>query len=519
MGNSFSANSVYNYISQIITLYDAASNPHYSYDDTDNIDTCDVDKALVSQLKKSIMRLFNTYSTLVYNEKENTVYKKIENNHDAQIYRYYSNGAVYLVTYGDKRDYVKKKESVTLCDSIIYCNIAVFLDPYNIPLKMQKLINDNKDKVIENQKNTAIEEKKREIRKTTKKPSSKHIDGPHGNIKDFLCFNKNTYTWIFDNYNNGYNDFIKFQAKKWYGKEINVNMSKKSVFFTKIFPPNMYKIYETLNKLNDFYNIRVGKNEMINTFYYKDPVYDRDGHKIREAIIDTSELGFLGGTHYNEDYLDNAYFPIIKVIDDIMKKTYNQKNFEKMFRAIDNGGQFRRYLHSYGLLRYAYNTTAIIDDDIKDKEAAIKDLILPDNIVKPVSLFLGAKNKDHFEKMVNDYHYYDRTSYNRIRELLKDDNAIKLDDIKMTSYLVAYSNETNKDRYQYRYLRVNNYIPNPALHFFCTAYKNFVEQVKACEFGEEWLKFRGFIAPDPPAKKKNSKKTKTKTKKEAKKND
>ena len=109
MGNSFSANSVYNYISQIITLYDAASNPHHSYDDTDNIDTCDVDKALVSQLKKSIMRLFNTYSTLVYNEKENTVYKKIENNHDAQIYRYYSNGAVYLVTYGDKRDYVKKK--------------------------------------------------------------------------------------------------------------------------------------------------------------------------------------------------------------------------------------------------------------------------------------------------------------------------------------------------------------------------------------------------------------------------
>ena len=282
----------------------------------------------------------------------------------------------------------------------------------------------------------------------------------------------------------------------------------------------MYKIYETLNKLNDFYNIRVGKNEMINTFYYKDPVYDRYGHKIREAIIDTSELGFLSGTYYNDDYLDNAYFPIIKVIDDIMKKTYNQKNFEKMFHVMNDEGHIGRFLNRYGLFRYAYNTTAIIDDDIKDKEAAIKDLILPDNIVKPVPLFLGAKNKDHFEKMVNDYRsYYDRTSYSRIRELLKDDNAIKLDDIKMTSYLVAHSNETNKDRYQYRYFRVNNYIPNPALHFFCTAYKNFVEQVKACEFGEEWLKFRGFIAPDPPAEKKSSKKTKTKTKKEVKKND
>ena len=120
--------------------------------------------------------------------------------------------------------------------------------------------------------------------------------------------------------------------------------------------------------------------------------------------------------------------------------------------------------------------------------------------------------------MVNDYYSYDKSSYGCIRELLKD-NAIKLDDIKMTSYLVAHSNETNKDRYQYRYFRVNNYIPNPVLHFFCTAYKNFVEQVKACEFGEEWLKFRGFIAPAPPAEKKSSKKTKTKTKKEVKKND
>lgn len=513
MKSLFDRNGVYNYIFRMISLYDIASDPHHSYDNTDNVDTCDVDKVLINQLKKSIMRLFNTYGILVYNEKENTVYKKIESAYDTHAYRYYSNGAVYFVHCSKRND--EEKESDILCRSAY--KTAIFLNAYNIPSKMQKLIDDNKNKVIENQKNTAIEEKKREIRKTTKKPSSKHIDGPHGNIKDFLCFNKNT--WIFDNYNNGYNDFIKFQAKKWYGKELNVNMSKKSVFFTKIFPPNMYKIYETLNKLNDFYNIHVGKNEMINTFYYKDPVYDRYGHKIREAIVDTSELGFLSGTHYNDDYLDNVYFSIIKVIDDIMKKTYNQKNFEKMFCAIDDGGQFRRYLHSYGLLRYAYNTTAIIDDNIKDKEAAIKDLILPDNIVKPVSLFLGAKNKDHFEKMVNDYHYYDRTSYNRIRELLKDDNAIKLDDIKMTSYLVAYSNKTNKDRYQYRYCRVNNYIPNPALHFFCTAYKNFVEQVKACEFGEEWLKFRGFIAPDPPAKKKNSKKTKTKTKKEAKKND
>lgn len=518
MGNSFSANSVYNYISQMITLYNAASNPHHSYDDTDNVDTCDVDKALVSQLKKSIMRLFNTYSTLVYNEKENTVYKKIENNYDAQIYRYYSNGAVYSITYGDKRDYVEKKESVvTLCDSIIFCEIAVFLDPYNVPPKMQKLIDDNKDKIIANQKNTAIEEKQDKIKKTIKKSSSKQIDGPYSNIKNFLCFNKNT--WFFDNRNNGYNDFIKFQAKKWYGKEININMIKKSTFFTKIFPPNMYKIYEALNKLNDLYNIRVGKNEMINTFYYKDPVYDKYGHKIREAIIDTSELGFLSGTYYDDDYLDNAYFPIIKAINDIMKKTYNQGNFEKMFRAIDNGGQLRRFLHSYGLLRHTYNTGAIIDDDIKDKEAAIKDLTLPDNIVKPVSLFLGAKNKDHFEKMVNDYYSYDKSSYGCIRELLKDNNAIKLDDIKMTSYLVTHSNKTSKDRYQYRYFRVNNYIPNPALHFFCTAYKNFVEQVKACEFGEEWLKFRGFIAPDPPAKKKSGKKTKTKTKKEVKKND
>lgn len=516
MKSLFDRNGVYNYIFRMISLYNIASDPHYSYDDTDNVDTCDVDKVLINQLKKSIMRLFNTYGILVYNKNENTVYKKIESKYDTHAYRYYSNGAVYFVTCNKRND--EGKESDILCHSA--CNIAIFLNAYDIPSKMQKLIDDNKNKVIENQKNTAIEEKKREIRKTTKKSSSKQIDGPYSNIKDFLCFNKNA--WVFDNYNNGYNDFIKFQAKKWYGKEININMTKKSAFFTKIFPPNMYKIYETLNKLNDFYNIRVGKNEMINTFYYKDPVYDGYGHKIREvAIIDNSESGFLSGTYHNDDYLDNAYFPIIKVINDIMKKTYNQENFEKMFRAIDNGGQLRRFLHCYGLLslRYAYNTTAIIDDDIKDKEAAIKDLILPDNIVKPVSLFLGAKNKDHFEKMVNDYHYYDRTSYDRIRELLKDDNAIKLDDIKMTSYLVACSNEINKDRYQYKYLRVNNYIPNPALHFFCTAYKNFVEQVKACEFGEEWLKFRGFIAPDPPAKKKNSKKTKTKTKKEAKKND
>ena len=82
MGNSFSENSVYNYISQMIALYNAASNPHHSYDDTDNVDTCDVDKVLINQLKKSIMRLFNTYGILVYNKNENTVYKKIESAYD-----------------------------------------------------------------------------------------------------------------------------------------------------------------------------------------------------------------------------------------------------------------------------------------------------------------------------------------------------------------------------------------------------------------------------------------------------
>ena len=515
MNRFFYGGNAYNYIHQMIALYSTASNPHYSYDDTDNVDTCDIDKALVSQLKKSIMRLFNTYGTIVYNEKENTVYKKIENNYDEHVYRYYSNGVVYLITY--YRKYNNKEESVVLCDSTN--KVTVFLDPYNVPSKMQKLIDDNKNKVIENQKNTAIEEKKRKIKKTIRKSPSKQINGPYSNIKNFLCFNKKNAKFFYD-YNNGYNDFIKFQAKKWYGKDININMTKKSAFFTKIFPPNMYKIYEALSKINDSYNACIGKNEIINTFYYKDPVYDRYGRDIRRAR-NVSELGFLNNTYYNDEYLDNAYLSIIKVINDIMEKTYNQENFEKMFYAMDDSGYLGRFFASgYDrFFRYRYDTTAIIDDNIKNKEAAIKDLILPDNIVKPISLFLGAKNKDHFEKMVNDHCSLDEFSRSCMKELLKDNNAIKLDDIKMTSYLVACSNEINKDRYQYKYFRVNNYIPNPALHFFCTAYKNFVEQVKACEFGEEWLKFRGFIAPDLPAEKKSSKKTKTKTKKEVKKND
>ncbi len=134
-----------------------------------------------------------------------TVYKKIEGAYDTHAYRYYSNGAVYLVNYGKNN---KKKESVALCDSIIYCNIAVFLDPYNIPLKMQKLINDNKDKVIENQKNEAIKKKQNKIKKTIKKSSDKQLNDPYSNIKNFLCFNKDAE--FFHNYNNRYNDFIKF---------------------------------------------------------------------------------------------------------------------------------------------------------------------------------------------------------------------------------------------------------------------------------------------------------------------
>ena len=78
MKSLFDRNGVYNYIFRMISLYDIASDPHYSYDNTDNVDTCDVDKVLINQLKKSIMRLFNTYGILVYNENENTVYKKIE---------------------------------------------------------------------------------------------------------------------------------------------------------------------------------------------------------------------------------------------------------------------------------------------------------------------------------------------------------------------------------------------------------------------------------------------------------
>ena len=134
----------------------------------------------------------------------------------------------------------------------------------------------------------------------------------------------------------------------------------------------MYKIYEALSKLNASYNACVEKNEIINTFYYKDSVYGRYGHKIYDPP-NVDELGFLGDTHcfyYRDDYLDNAYFSIIKIIDDIMKKTYNQENFEKMFYAINNREQVKRFWGDRynGVFRYEYDFNAIIDDDIEDKE-------------------------------------------------------------------------------------------------------------------------------------------------------
>lgn len=516
---NYMGGNIFGYINNMISFYNTVSNPHNSYDDTDNADTCDIDRALVNQLKKSIMRLFNTYGVIVYNENENTVYKVIEGSgaiNQSSVYRYYPNGMVYSVTiYGKNKVKENERKNFALCHSGCYYKPVVFLDTYSIPSKMQKLIDNNKDKVIEDQKNEAIKKKQREIKKTIRKSSSKQINSPYGNVKKFLCFNKTS--GFFDDYNNGYNDFIKFQAKKWYGKEINLSMTKKSAFFTKLFPPNMYKIYEALSKLNDSYNACVGKDEIINTFYYKDPVYNRDGRKTQEG--EWVKLGFSNTSwelYCSNFFLDSNYWPVIKLIDDIRRKTCDHKIFEKMFYPMDNEGNSRRYFDNNGLFRCRHDIK-IIDDDIENKEAAIKDLILPDNIIKPVPLFLGAKDKDHFEKMVNDYCSSNHT-YSCVKKLLKDNNAIKLNNIKMTSYLIAYSNQISEDKYQYKYFRVNNYIPNPALHFFCAAYKDFIEQVKACEFGEEWLKFRGFIAPDPPAEKK-SKKTKAKTKKEVKKND
>lgn len=514
--------NAYQYAYDMINFYNTASNPYNSYDNTDNADTCDIDRALVNQLKKSIMRLFNTYGTLVYNENENTVYKVIEGfeaTDHSSVYRYYPNGMVYSVDiHGKNKVEENERKNFTLCRSGCSYSPATFLDTYTIPSKMQKLIDNNKDKVIEDQKNKAIKEKQRKIKKTIRKSPSKQINDPYGNIKKFLYFNKTS--GFFDDHNNGYNDFIKFQAKKWYGKEINLSMSNKSVFFTKLFPPNMYKIYEALSKVNDFYNIRVRKNEMINTFYYKDPIYDKYGCKLQGEKW--NKLGFTDSSwefFYNDYFLNTDYWSVIKSIDDIIEKTCNYEIFEKMFYPTDSNGNFERYLYNSNRLRHRHDVS-FINDNVENKEATIKDLILPDHILKPVPLFLGAKNKEHFENMVNDY-CSNSHPYSFIKGLLRDNSAIKLNGIKMTSYLIAYSDKLKEEdrynRYQYKYLRVNNYIPNPILYFFCAAYKDFVEQVKACEFGEEWLKFRGFIAPDPPAEKKVSKKTKTKAKKEAKK--
>lgn len=403
------------------------------------------DKKIHDAIKKDILTIFNKCGKKVYNKTENSFYKRIMDEDSdycetKRSYRYYPNGLVYFVT--KNKNEIEEEYALSsdngLCPTIV-------LKEYKVPVSFEKKIEANKEKVKEAQLKAISEQKKKEARR--KAIADKKECQKNGEYKK----PKNPYLSFLDEMGyqsrNIHSNFIRYQLSKWY-KDI-----KKPVV-PKIFRdhPPLYKIMEKLNQINEDINLKT----MIKDIHYEYQAKDDDrndliyGWSPSNILSKYPAIANLNAIQGEIDTLirDKVCNDYIYLLDYIVPYTYH------------HGGFFTCVLNENDYI------------DISDKNIRTG--------------FILIKDKKTFETIKTEK---PNTLYdgNIILNKPKYQNKI---DVKLSDESLHYPT-----MYKHGIYDGKNIIASPYLSMFCEAWPAFIEKVKECEYGEEWLERVGFIPP------------------------
>lgn len=404
------------------------------------------DKKIHDATKKAILTIFNKYGKKVYNKTENSFYKRIMDEDSdycetKRSYRYYPNGLVYYVHFVTKNKNEIEEEYALSSDNGLCPTIV--LKEYKVPVSFEKKIEANKEKIKEAQLKVISEQKKKEARRKViadKKECKKNVEDekPENPYLSFLngmgYRNRNIHS-----------NFIRYQSSKWY-KDI-----KKPVV-PKIFRdhPPLYKIMEKLNKINEDINLKTVVEDIHYEYQAKDDrddlIYKWSTSNILRKHPAIANLNAIQGEIDTliRDKVCNDY---TYLLDHIVLYTYHHSGFTCVLNEND-------YI------------------DISDKNIRTG--------------FILIKDKKTFETIKtekpNTLH-----GGNIILNKPKYQNKI---DVKLSDESLHYPT-----MYKHGIYDGKNIIASPYLSMFCEAWPVFIEKVKECEYGEEWLEYVGFIPP------------------------
>ena len=406
------------------------------------------DERIPDAVKKTILVIFNKYGEKVYNKTENSFYKRIIDKNTnyykaTYCYRYYPNGLVYYVDFGSKNKNTVDEE-YPLPSSDNFIRTTIMLKEYKIPASFEKKIKINREKIKEEQLKAIDEQKKREAKR--KAAADKKIAVEATNIEQ-----KNPCLSFLDGMGyssrNIHSNFIRYQLSKWY-KGI------KKPIVPKIFRDNLplYKIMEKLNQINEDINLKTVKD----IHYEYQAKNDCD-----DLIYEWGSTNNILGKYSAMKILNTIHNEIDTLIEDKICK-----NYEYLFQFIING--FGCNKHTCVLWQQGYTATS--DRSI-------------------ITHFVLIKDKKTFETIKAEK---PRTLYNNTIVLDKPKYLNEVD-VKLSdecSYLLGY-----RKAYRHGIYDGKNIIAFPFLAMICEAWPVFIEKVKECEYGEEWLERVGFIPP------------------------
>lgn len=408
---------------------------------------CDIDdEKIYDATKKAILTIFNKYGEKVYNKTENSFYKRImyEKSKYRNVecsYRYYPNGLVYYIYFGNNKNNIE--EEYALFDG---SNLGptLALKEYKTPISFEKKIEANKEKIKETQLQAISEQKEKEARRKAiadRKKAKKAVktEKPKNPYLSFL--DEMGYPSRFARSN-----FIRYQLSKWY-KDI------KKPIVPKIFRDNppLYKIMEKLNKINEDINLKTMVKDLHYEYQAKD---DRD-----DLIYEWGSTNNILGKCSVMANLNTIHDEIDTLIEDKVCK-----NYAYLFQLIIDRFTCNKY--TCVLSKNEYIDTS---NNIETRFALIKDKKTFETIKaeKPKAL--------HIRNIILDKPKY------------TNEVDVKLsDEISISHYRKAYKHGIYDGK---------NIIAFPYLAMICEAWPAFIEKVKECEYGEEWLERVGFIPP------------------------
>ena len=403
------------------------------------------DEKIYDATKKAILTIFNKYGEKVYNKTENSFYKRImyEKSKYCNVecsYRYYPNGLVYYIYFGNNKNNIE--EEYALFDG---SNLGptLALKEYKVPISFEKKIEANKEKIKEIQLKAISEQKEKEARRKAiadRKKAKKVIETEKP---------KNPYLTFLDEMGyssrNIHSNFIRYQLSKWY-KDIN------KPIVPKIFRDNLplYKIMEKLNQINEDINLKT----------VKDIHYEYQAKNNRDDLIyEWGSTNNILGKYPVMAYLNTIHNEIDTLIEDKICKNYTY-----LFQFIIDGFGCNKYTR----VLWQQGYTATSDRSI-------------------ITRFVLIKDKKTFETIKAEK---PRTLYNN-SIILDKPKYLNEVDVKLSDECLYHHRKT----YRHGIYDGKNIIAFPFLAMICESWPIFIKKVKECEYGEEWLERVGFIPP------------------------